>query len=268
MSLIEDAAASMVVDRVGDPTSPKLLVIHGIGSKRLAWSPVVDELAAHFDVAVVDLPGFGESPPLPAGLVPNVTSLAEVLAAYMDSLGWKTAHLLGNSLGGWLSLELAVMGRADSVTALAPAGLWHRSAPLNARLPLSVNRYAAKALRPALGVLRNNRVRKVALGGLFGQPLKVPGDHAVEHARGFADSPDFGRVLRAIAGTRFEDGRAITVPITVAFGPKDRVITRKQSDLTRLPAHTRYESPTGWGHVPLYDDPAALVRLVRETAAV
>lgn len=268
MSLIEDAAATIVADRHGSPDAPKLLVIHGIGSKRLAWSPVVDQLAEHFDLVVLDLPGFGESPLLPAGLNPNAPTMAAVLAAFMDSLGWKTAHLLGNSLGGWLSLELAVMGRADSVTAVAPAGLWPKGAPLNAQLPLGFNRYAAKAFRPALGILRNDRVRKVAIGSLFGQPVNVPGDHAVQHAQGFADNKGFAPVKRALAGTRFEDGRSITVPLTVIFGPKDRIITRKQSELTKLPSHTRYETPAGWGHVPMYDDPAGLVQLVRETADV
>lgn len=262
------AASSIEVDRLGSADSPKLLVIHGIGSMRLCWSPVVGDLAKYFDVVVVDLPGFGKSPVLAADLAADARGFAEVLAALMDSLGWKTAHLLGNSLGGWISFELALMGRAGSITALAPAGIWKTTSPLNTRLVLVANRYSGKAARPILGILKRDRIRKVVLGSLFGNPLLVPGDHAVLHAQGFADNHGWKRVVPALKGKRFEGGEGITVPITVVFGGKDPLIRRNQSDLTVLPAHTRYETPPTWGHVPMYDDPEGIVRLVRETSGV
>ncbi len=42
----------------------------------------------------------------------------------MDEAGVETAHIVGNSLGGYVSLQLASRGRARSVAALAPAGGW------------------------------------------------------------------------------------------------------------------------------------------------
>ncbi|WP_415975754.1 alpha/beta fold hydrolase [Rhodococcus sp. 077-4] len=101
-----------------------MLLIHGIGHRRQMWDPVVARLSAEFDTVSVDLPGFGNSPPLPDGDTPTPQRLADHLETVLDGLGWKTAHLAGNSLGAWISLELARRGRASSVCALMPAGMW------------------------------------------------------------------------------------------------------------------------------------------------
>ena len=50
-----------------------------------------------------------------------------MLAGFLDGLGIARAHLAGNSLGGWVALELAGLSRALSVTGLSPAGFWARS---------------------------------------------------------------------------------------------------------------------------------------------
>ena len=47
----------------------------------------------------------------------------------MDALGWGTAHIVGNSLGGWVAFELERRGRARTLTGIAPAGGWHRFTP-------------------------------------------------------------------------------------------------------------------------------------------
>ena len=47
----------------------------------------------------------------------------------MDELGWDTAHIVGNSLGGWVAFELERRGRARTLTGIAPAGGWHWYAP-------------------------------------------------------------------------------------------------------------------------------------------
>ena len=52
--------------------------------------------------------------------------LADHVERQMDELGWETAHIVGNSLGGWVAFELERRGRARSVTGIAPAGGWTR----------------------------------------------------------------------------------------------------------------------------------------------
>src|SRR5262245_65831208 len=90
-------------------TGAPLVLLHGIGSSRQAWGPVVPPLTAHFTVIAVDLPGFGDSPPLPARTESSPAALAAAVARLLDQLGVSSPHLAGNSLGGWVALELAAI---------------------------------------------------------------------------------------------------------------------------------------------------------------
>ena len=118
-------------ERVG--RGPALVLIHGLGADRHVWSPVIPRLALERDVIAVDLPGFGASPCLPPGVVPRPAALAGEVARLVRALlpADRRAHIGGNSLGGWVAFELALTGHAESVTAIAPAGLWER--PLGPR---------------------------------------------------------------------------------------------------------------------------------------
>src|SRR4051812_30410237 len=107
-----------------------LVLLHGQGLSRRSWDPVVDLLADHFDVIAVDLPGHGRSPRQPAGAGYAPNDLARAVAELLDELGLRTAHVAGNSLGGWVALELGRLGRGRAVTALAPARLLGGRAPL------------------------------------------------------------------------------------------------------------------------------------------
>ena len=80
-------------------------------------------LERSFDFLALDMPGFGRSPALPAEVEPTPEALADAVEAAMDAAGFTSAHLAGNSLGGWVALELARRGRARTVTAISPAGL-------------------------------------------------------------------------------------------------------------------------------------------------
>src|SRR3712207_3056276 len=108
--------------RVGE--GEPLLLLHGIGSHGAVWDPVVPHLAREREVLALDLPGFGGSAPLPDARSHPARELAQAVAAFLDRRDLERAHLAGNSLGGWVALELARLGRARSVTALSPAGFW------------------------------------------------------------------------------------------------------------------------------------------------
>ena len=109
-------------------SGPPLVLLHALGSSRRVWEPVIPALSEHFDVVAVDLPGFGDSAPLPPETEPSSEVLASTVAGLLDDLGTGSAHVVGNSLGGWVALELAELRQAASVTLLSPAGLW-RAAP-------------------------------------------------------------------------------------------------------------------------------------------
>jgi pimeloyl-ACP methyl ester carboxylesterase len=85
---------------------------------------MLPRLEERFDVLAVDLPGFGRSEPFPAGIESTPEALADAVEDEMARAGFDRAHMAGNSLGGWISLELAG-GRAQTVTAISPAGLQH-----------------------------------------------------------------------------------------------------------------------------------------------
>ena len=114
MTLAHDRSGS------GEP----LLLIHGFGSFRGVWRPVLPMLEREREVIALDVPGFGESPPDVEH--PTPARLAERIARFMDELGLERAHVAGFSMGGWLTLELNRMGRTLSACAICPAGFWNR----------------------------------------------------------------------------------------------------------------------------------------------
>ena len=87
-------------------------------------------LAKTHRVIAPTLPGHPGGVPL-AG-EPTLPALADALIAPLEARGIDSAHVVGNSLGGWLALELARRGFARSVTALSPAGGWRRAEDFDA----------------------------------------------------------------------------------------------------------------------------------------
>lgn len=98
------------------------MLLHGFTDTWRTWELVLPELERHHDVLAVTLLGHAGGPPL-NGAVTDA-ALADSVERAMDDAGFATAHVAGNSLGGYVALQLAARGRADSVVALAPAGGW------------------------------------------------------------------------------------------------------------------------------------------------
>src|SRR4051812_22542660 len=105
-------------------------MLHALGSSSHAWEAVVPALAERFEVITVDLPGFGRSPALPPSLEPTPRALAGAVAEALDRAGVGAAHVVGNSIGGWVALELAGLMPVTTLTLLSPAGLWGRNTPV------------------------------------------------------------------------------------------------------------------------------------------
>ncbi len=103
-------------------SGPPLLLLHGFTDTWRTWELVLPELERHHDVFAPTLPGHAGGPPLTGEV--SGASLPDAIERAMDDAGLATAHIVGNSLGGYVSLQLAARGRAESVVALAPAGGW------------------------------------------------------------------------------------------------------------------------------------------------
>jgi pimeloyl-ACP methyl ester carboxylesterase len=105
----------------GGSGSP-MVCLHGFTDTWRSWELVLPMLERAHDVLAPTLPGHAGGPEL--GDDASADAVLDALEAAMDDAGFATAHLVGNSLGGYLALRLAERGRAESVVALAPAGGW------------------------------------------------------------------------------------------------------------------------------------------------
>jgi pimeloyl-ACP methyl ester carboxylesterase len=241
-----------------------LVLLHGIGSAREAWDPVIPALAARFDVLAVDLPGFGDSDPLPVGVEPSPAALAVSVAGLLDDLGVTVPHVAGNSLGGWVALELAAVRPVASLALLSPAGLWRGRTPLYDRVSLRASRWLAKHLtRPLSHLMTYSVGRAVVLGQTHGRPARISPEYARMAVRALATGPGFDAVMTATESRHYLAGPPIEAPVTVAFGSRDRLLLRRRSrHLDQLPPGTRVQTLAGCGHVPMADDPGAVAALI------
>lgn len=233
-----------------------LVLIHPLGGELVVWEPVLDRLAAERDVIAVDLPGFGASAPLSNGSPPTPQSLAAAVAAFLSELGIERAHVAGNSLGGWVALELAKAGRALSVAGLSTAGLWKR--PLGPR-PGRDMRRMGRALLPVLPLLmRSGRARRLLLQSSVGHPERVPPAAAARLARSYVTSPGFEGANAAMRAAVFSGVEQIRVPVTLAWAELDRLLRRPRETAPGWQTLTLQ----GCGHIPTWDDPDQVARVL------
>jgi pimeloyl-ACP methyl ester carboxylesterase len=250
-------------------SGPPLVLIHGIGSRWQVWAPVLDRLAAHHDVVALDLPGFGASALPPPGTPPGLESLTSLTLDFLRELGIERPHVAGNSLGGLISLELARRAAVSSATGLSPAGFASPAETVLARAELwSAVRLARLASPRATAIMRRPRVRALALRNLVAHPERMPPAAAADDVRALAAAPWFDATLPTIQPRAFRDGSGIAVPVTIAWGEHDRLLLPRQSRRagTAIPS-ARLITLEGCGHVPTYDDPEQVARVILDTAA-
>jgi pimeloyl-ACP methyl ester carboxylesterase len=239
---------------------PPLLLLHPLGADRRMWEPALDRLAAERDVVAVDLPGFGDSPPLDNGATPTPAALAHAIVSGLAGVVDPPFHVAGNSLGGWVALELALTGAARSVTAIAPAGLWPQ--PLRARR--NVARRLARTIRPVAAALtRSERGRRLALAGIVARPDRVPPAAAAHLVAAYAAATGFEAVNTAMRAGTFTGLDALAVPVTLAWPDRDRLVARRRD----LPPAVRSVTLHGCGHLPMWDDPEQVAEVLLSGSA-
>ena len=240
-----------------------LALLHGIGSQWQMWRPVLGLLEAEREVVALDLPGFGESAPLPADVAPSPARIARAVAEFLDEVGWEAPHVAGNSLGGWVGLELAKLGRARSVCALSPAGFWSRAEVAYSRASLRSARLAARGLAGAPWAVAGPVRRRLAFAQLVVHGDRLAPDEATGALRNLAASPGWEATLDAISGEHFRGGGEVAAPVTIAWSEKDRLLLPRQAERARtaLP-RARHVVLPGCGHVPTWDGPELVARAV------
>jgi pimeloyl-ACP methyl ester carboxylesterase len=104
-----------------------VLCLHGLGGTKASFLPTVNALADRYRVIAVDLPGFGESDkPLAAAY--DAPYFSRAVGRLMDALEIERAHLVGNSMGGRIAIEVGLRepDRVERIALLAPALAWLR----------------------------------------------------------------------------------------------------------------------------------------------
>jgi pimeloyl-ACP methyl ester carboxylesterase len=96
--------------------------LHGITDTWRTWELALPALERDHEVLAPTLAGHAGGPPIEGEAGEGV--LVDAVEEAMDEAGFDTAHVAGNSLGGYVALQLAARGRARSVVAFAPAGGW------------------------------------------------------------------------------------------------------------------------------------------------
>jgi pimeloyl-ACP methyl ester carboxylesterase len=263
---MSEEAMGVAFERRGD--GEPLLLIHGTGGSRFHWQPVIELLAPHRELLLVDLPGHGESSPPPSEVPHTPVGYARVLAEFLDNLGLETAHACGNSVGGWTALEMAKLGRARSVVAIAPAGLWAKHDPWRCTVQLASQYRMGRLFAPLTRqAMRGKAMRSFLMHSTLARPGQMSPEAAIEIADTYSRTPGFKAHLAATKRARFKDGHDIKVPVTVAWGEKERLIPAKARLRDELPAATQFVTLKDCGHLAMWDDPALIAQTILQATA-
>lgn len=257
--------SQLVYDRKG--SGEPVVLIHGIGHRRQAWDPIVNQLAEKYDVIAVDLAGFGESPPYPKNVSYDMGTACENLAQNFAEWGIERPHVVGNSLGGAISLELGARGLVSSVTALSPAGFFGSVSRFQAFFLLFVLRVSSLLPNWVLRAVSRQSIGRRVIGSvLYTHPERFDADEAYGDALALKNATAFERTIKA--GVKYRFDSPVPVPTTVAWGTKDRILPFSQSARAqeRLP-EARHVALPHCGHVPMIDDPELVLRVIDQTIA-
>lgn len=240
-------------------------MFHGILCAGRVWRHVVPLLAADHDViAPTELGHLGgkacDARPV---TFDEVVDDAERL---LDELELDKAHLAGNSLGGWASLELARRGRAKTVCAISPAGAWDRDWDDKNRL-YGVLRTALRNTRRSQRLLpllvRSARFRRWALSEVAVHGDRVSRSDYLDFADDAIGCSILEDIIEDTAEAQLGPLDPPPCPITLAWSGEDRLfpVDVYGARAQQMIPGARFVVLDGVGHVPMYDDP----KLVADT---
>ncbi len=257
---------STKVQGEGEP----LLLIHGMGSASTAWKLITPELNKHFTVITIDLPGHGNSPYDPGQHMEPV-ALAHLVFKNMHELGYTRFHIAGNSLGGWIALEMAAMNPEQiiSITALAPAGLW--LTPFMIRLPgAAVTKYLANSLKiVAPNLLKYEWARKVGFTTVSPLWREFSIETCTDATLAMGSALGYFPAWDSLLTKRFDKKISSDIPITILFGDTDNTLPAKTCQERSLtPSHSRWVILPDSGHAPMWDHPEEVIAEIMQTTRV
>lgn len=249
-----------------------LLLIHGFTDTASTWASLRPLLEPHHELIVPTLTGHRGGPPVPPDMTNPMAAMADGLERALDDAGHERAHLVGNSLGGWLAFELANRGRGLSVVAISPALGWESDLPPThtQRQFRMTQRVAPLSRKLARTIASRPGSRKLAFRDLITHGDRVPPAVAYDLIMGSTDCPIFEPFNDYL---EHQDYRAkwgaFDIPTRIAWGARDRTIPFKTCSgwyKTALPDAEWLELPD-CGHLAQHDDPELVAKTILEVTA-
>jgi pimeloyl-ACP methyl ester carboxylesterase len=248
-------------------SGPPLVCLHGFMDTWRSWELVLPALERRHDVLAPTLPGHAGGPPI-AGPV-GAGTLPDAVERAMDAAGFATAHIAGNSLGGYVALQLAARGRAESVVALAPAGGWARGDDSVAellRFQAVLHRQAQEAAPHADALVATPEGRRRATQLTTVEFEHIPSELLAHSIRAVAACDGAPALLDFAARAGYElDAEHIECPVRIVWGTEDKLLPWPSSAArwrSEWLPHADWVELDGVGHAPQLDVPLEAAQLI------
>jgi pimeloyl-ACP methyl ester carboxylesterase len=244
-----------------------LVCVHGFTDTWRTWELVLPALEANHEVLAPTLAGHAGGPPIVGEASDD--ALVDALEQAMDEAGFQTAHVVGNSLGGYLALRLAARGRADTVVALAPAGGWARDDASVADMLgsfTSMQTLAKEAVPYVDQILAAPQGRRLMTEYITTHYEHIPTELLAHQLLGVARCDALSPLLEYALRSDWDlDAERIRCPVRIVWGTADRVLPWPAAAVRYrdewLPA-ADWVLLEGVGHCPQLDVPAEVAELI------
>lgn len=248
-------------------SGPPLVCLHGFTDTWRSWELALPELERHHDVLAPTLAGHAGGPQIGEPIGHQV--LVDAAERAMDEAGFDTAHIVGNSLGGFVALQLAERGRARTVVALAPAGGWAQGdQTVNDALDYftQVQELVKIAAPRADEIVSSEEGRRRATLYTTMEFAHIPADLLAHQIRGAAGCDAAMALIDYARREGYDlDAEKITCPVRIAWGTEDRLLPWPRAAVRYreewLPDADWIELE-GVGHCPQLDVPLEAAQLI------
>ena len=244
-----------------------MVCLHGFIDTWRTWELVLPALERDHDVLAPTLAGHAGGPPIDGPVSEAV--LADAVERAMDEAGFETAHIVGNSLGGYVALQLAARGRARSVVALAPAGGWavHDGALRDTLGYFTTMQELLRAAAPyAEAILASPEGRRRATEFTVTNYEHIPVELLAHQIRGAAGCDGaIPLIEHAISAGWSLDAQRIGCPVRVVWGTADRILlwpSAAERFRTEWLPQADWVELDGIGHCPQLDVPLETAQLI------